>query len=231
MIIAKFTQSIISIPVICTNCRARLNAVFYSIVETLCRSIGHMFQSYSSNTLPILLCDNDYQCFTGSSTTSFSRFRTTNISFINFDYPRKAITPGANHSTTQLMKPTPSCSIAAQSQCSLQTQSTNALFLVRHIPYRTKPYLQWFTRILKNCTCCYRCLIFTMSAIIQAFSSFPCFLMFTPWATKPIRPSKLKQVLFTCLFRDKPFFELHKISWVVFHTHIYYMLRLLQSSA
>ena len=231
MSITQLTQLLISIPIVCMDYGIRFNAFLYSIVQTFCGSISHSLKADSSNSFAILLCHNDYQDFTCSSTSPFPWLWPSNISFINLHRARETITARSHHSTTQLVQPYPSSPITAQSQSTLHTKSTNSMFLISHIPHCSKPYHQRLTRILKNCARRYRSFISTVCAVIQILDSLPTLLILTPRTLKAIRPAQLKQILPASFFRSKLMFKFHKIPWVNSHTHVHYILEELQSSA
>ena len=124
---------------------------------------------------------------------------------------------------SQLMKPCPGSSVTTQTQSTLQTQCTNTLFLVGHIPNRSKPQKQWFPRVLKYCSCCYCGLKTTACTVIQFTTRQLSFFSLATRTPKSIGASNLKQILSASIFGCKFLFKLYNCSWVLFHLYAYYM--------
>jgi len=61
---------------------------------------------------------------------------------INFDGAEETIPPRTNNRTPQLVHPSQRSVATTQALCPLQSQSTHPLFLLYHIPHRTKPQPQ-----------------------------------------------------------------------------------------
>jgi len=59
--------------------------------------------------------------------------------FVNFDISPDHVTARGYHSTSQLVEPGLSSLITAQSKNSLETQSTDAEFLIGYMPHGLKP--------------------------------------------------------------------------------------------
>jgi hypothetical protein len=105
------------------------------------------------------------------------------------------------------------------------------VFLICYVPHCPEPQAQWLPGILKYRTCRDRGLKITVPAVVQSAFSLPSLTMLTTWTPKPIGPSKSEKILPASLFGVKSLFKFHQRSRVVFHTRLYYMLGLLESSA
>ena len=64
--------------------------------------------------------------------------------------PSESNAAGSDHRTAQLMEPTPSGLVAAQTEHRLQTQRAPSRFLAGHVPHRLKPHPQGLLRPLKD---------------------------------------------------------------------------------
>jgi len=217
-------QSVISIPSIRAYDTAWYYSIFYCLFQAFSRCIGYTFKSNTTNTSVIQLSSNNNQSLASSAPTSLSWFSSTDVCFIYLNYTRKLVTTRTNHGPPKFMYPCPSGMVTSQAQSALQTQGTDSIFLVRHIPHRTKPPLEWLPGAMEYCSSCYRSLKTTIRTVVQFAICFPSFFMLTTWAYKSIWPPKLKEIFSANLFRAKSLFKFHKSFWVIFHTLIYYIL-------
>ena len=229
--IAQSLQLPVPTPAVRTDNSAWINTILYCTPQTLCRSIGYSAKADSSDPMAILLGRDNYQRLPGRAPTPFSWLFSTKVSFINLHNAREMIPPRPHHRVAQFVQPRPCGSVTAQAQGTLQAQRADPVFLIRYVPHRPKPQPQGLPGILKHSACHYRGLQITVPAVVQSAFSLPSLIMLTTGAPKPVGPSKLEKILSASIFRVKSLFEFHQRSRVVFHTRLYYMLGLLESSA
>jgi len=229
--IAQPFQWSVPSPAVRTDNRAWGNPFLYSTPQTPCRRIGYSSEANSSDPMAILLgCDN-YQCLPGRAPTTLTRLFSTKVSFVDLHNTRETIAPWPHHRIAQFVQPRPSGSVTAQAQYTLKAQRADPVFLIRQVPHRPEPQPQRSPGILKDGACRYRGLEITLHTVVQSPTSLPSLRMLTTRATKPIGPPKLEKILSASLLRDKSLLEFHQRSRVVFHTRLYYILGLLESSA
>jgi len=103
-------------------------------METARRSIRHPTQPDPSDAFSVKLRRHHNQVPAASP-----GLYPTHIGFIYFDLTGKAVTAGPYHRAAELVQPSPSRLVTAQSQATLQAQGTDADLLVRHIPHGSEP--------------------------------------------------------------------------------------------
>src|SRR3989338_1138904 len=159
MFIALGSQIDVPFPAVAAHDTARSNCIHDRRYQTFLGTIRYQTKPNTANMPILVLGRNEYQGFSFSSTAPFPFMFTTNIGFINFNNTRQAVTARANHGYSQSVKPFPCCLMSCKSQYALKAQGADSIFLANHIPYRHEPYLQRIPRVLKNCSCCYGCLM------------------------------------------------------------------------
>jgi len=229
--IAQSLQLPVPTPTVRTNNSAWVNTILYCTPQALCRSIGYSAKADSSDPMAILLGRDNDQRLASRAPTPFSWLFSTKVRFINLHNARETVPPWPHHRVAKFVQPRPCGSVTAQSQSTLQTQRADPMFLIRYVPHCLEPQTQGLPGILKHGTGRYRGLKITVPAVVQSPFSLPSLTMLTTRTPKPIGPSKLEKILMASLFRAKSLFEFHHRSRVVFHTRLYYMLGLLESSA
>jgi len=183
----------------------------------------------SANTLPILLCRNDYQRFSLRSTASFPRLLSTDIHLVNLDGAGEPISSGPHHRTPQLVQPRPRRLIAAQPKNPLHSSRTGAVLLAGHPPDGAKPQHKRFSRPFKDGSGNDRGLIVTSRTAYQPISRMPSFPVGAARASETIRPSQLVQILSAGLLGRKSPLQLQKVLGVILRTLEDYILWLRQS--
>ncbi len=187
--VSQFRQPRIAYPCVCVYDAARLDRSLDSVLQAGCRGIGYPLKTDSSDAPTIFLGCYDNQLLLRCSTTSFAWFFSADVTFVYFDYARKAIPPRPYHHTTQLMQPCPRGMITAQTKHPLQAQSIGTILLTCHMPNRTKPKTQWLLGVLKNCASKNRCLQATPFAMMQTSFCQPILGARATRASKSIGPS------------------------------------------
>ena len=103
-------------------------------MQTLARGVGYSSQPDSADPPPVLLGrdDNDRLLFGLSAAHAF--FLSTDVGFIHLHTAVEPIPVRPDHRTPQLVKPTPSCLVAAQAEQLVKPQRTSPpdFWLVRH---------------------------------------------------------------------------------------------------
>jgi len=229
MNVAQMLQPIVSAPVVDPHHAAGFNGLCYCRPQAPGRCVFHTLQPDSPHTLPILLCRNDYQCFSLCPTASFSRFLSTDICLVNLDGAGEPISPWPDHSPGQLMQPCPGGFIATRSENSLHSARTGAVLLAGHPPDGSKPQDQWFSRPFKDGSGNDRGLIITRTTAYQTITRMPSFSVRAARASETIRPPQLIQICSAGLLSRKSLFQLQKVFRVILHVLEDYILWLRQS--
>ena len=73
-----------------------------------------------------------------------------NVGLVDLDFASQLLASGAHHRPTQPVQHGPGGLVAAQPQHTLQSQGTDALLLVGHVPRRAQPDLQRGARLIED---------------------------------------------------------------------------------
>ncbi len=223
MDVSSRRQPCISSPAVCSDNSAWLNELLHSSYQTLRRGIEHPLKTNSSDPFAVLLCYNEYQCFTcGAATTIYGPF-STNVSFVDFYSTRKTITIWSHHCSTQFVQPGPSSMVTPQTKNPLEAQSADTVFLVNNVPNRPEPNPQRLSGILKNSSRCYRGLNITISTPVKTPLGNPRLPMTAPGTYKTFWPAQVEYILSAGFLGGETLLKIKNCLWIVFHTHIYYI--------
>jgi hypothetical protein len=229
MNVAEPIEPVVSFPVVGPHYVAGFHGPSDRRAQAPSRGVCDTLKPDSANTLPILLCRNDYQRFSLCSTASFPRLLSTDIHLVNLDGAGEPIPPRPDHGPPQLMQPCPGGFIATQSQNPLHSSRTGAVLLAGHQPDGAKPQHKRFSRPFKDGSGNDRGLIVTSRTPYQPISRMPPFPVPAPRALETIRPPQLVQILSAGLLGRKSPLQLQKVFGVILHTLEDYILWLRQS--
>ena len=84
---------------------------------------------------------------------------------------------------------------------------------------------------MKDRTRSYRTLVPTFLALIKPTFRRPCFTIPALGAAKPSRPTKRRDISQAVIVANKSLSKFNQCFWIVLHSHIYYMLWQVESSA
>jgi hypothetical protein len=231
VVISQTLQLAVAAPAIGSHHSTWFDTLLDRSFQTLCRGIDHSVKADSPDAVTVLLGCDKHQCLARRTAATFPWPLSTEVRFIDFYHARETVSPRPYHGVAQFVQPCPRGSVTTKAQGFLQAQRADSVFLVRYVPHCPEPQQQWFARILEDSTCRYRSLEVTVLAMVQSSLSLPRMLVLATGAAKTIRPSKLKKIVSTRLFGIKSLFKFQQCSRVIFHTRLYYMLWLLESSA
>ena len=127
------------------------------------------------------------------------------------------------------MQPCPGGFIASQSENSLYSSRTCAVFLAGHPPDGSKPQHQRFSRPFKDGSCNDRGLITTRTTADQTITRMPSFFVGAARASEAFRPPQLVQIFSAGLLGRKSPLQLQKVLGVILHALEDYILWLRQS--
>src|SRR6266404_664790 len=139
-------------PAIGVDGASRGDSLLDETMQVVSRRIGDLPEANSANASPIFFGGNHNERFTPSISGMSSWRDATDEGFVNFDSPDKALSPRPNHGPAQLVQPTPSRFVTAQSQDALNAQGAGTGLLAGDQPGCTKPDLQGQMRPLKDRT-------------------------------------------------------------------------------
>jgi len=134
-------------PSVGVNGRARLHGLSNEVQKAFSGNILDAFQSDGATIFFRRDHDNGFFLDLAAPLTFF---RAANVGFVDFNLASKSITPRSYHGPEQLVQPRPSCFVAAQSKCPLQSQSAHAILLTGDDPHREKPGAQRLVGVLKH---------------------------------------------------------------------------------
>jgi len=157
------------------------------------------------------------------------------VCFVNFNLSGQLIPSGANHCTTQFMKPSPRSIITAKTKCSFQSESTGSMLLTRHKPHSKKPRPKGFVTPMKQSSRSDGRLPFAFPAKEKATPHQGWLVRFfsTTGANEASRPSKLRNIFKTSIFVAKPFVKILECSRIInarngvpllFHKHMLHLV-------
>ena len=208
---------VISTPVIGTYFAFRFYTFFNRLGQALPRSIFDLIQAYSSRTFAFIFYSNNNQGFAFSPSAAFSRMSASYIDFINLNGTYQTVTSWSNHSNPQFVQHCPYGFVSLNSENSLKSQSTNTVLLANQLPDSLKPYLQRYSTILKNSSCCKRNTTITVATAILSYARTPIFPMATKGTCKSIWPTYLIKIFPTCFFGCETLLKFKQRLWVIFH--------------
>lgn len=206
--VSRIGQLRISFPTISANFTFWLDTIFNRWYQALSGSIFNFMQTDTARAFISIFNRHNNQHFAFCTTPAFSRSLTPNISFINLHRPLQPITTGTDHRNSQFMQQSPCCFVSVQSQDLLQPKGAHSMFLANNLPYRSKPYSQRYSCVLKDRACRDRNSIFTLAASVKSITHTPAFLLSTTKAYKPFWPTKLINIFATTFFSRKTLFKL-----------------------
>lgn len=128
------------------------------------------------------------------------------------------------------MHPRPGSFVALQLQDPLQAQRTGTILLRRHPVHGAKPIGQRLPGVLKDCPCCHRRLVSTLTTLQQNRSHRPMSGARTARTAKTIRPAQPEQVFPASLLGCELLLKLSQASRIFFHSSQYYRSWLPESS-
>jgi hypothetical protein len=229
MDVAELLHPIVSVPGVGPHHAAGFNSLCDRRPQAPGRGVCDPLKPDSSHALPILLCRNNDQCLSLCSTASFSRFLSTDIHLVNLDGAGEPISPRPDHSPAQLMQPCPGGFIASQSENSLYSSRTGAVFLAGHPPDSSKPQHQRFSRPFKDGSGNDRGLITTRTTAYQTITRMPSFSVRAARAAETVRPPQRIQICSAGLLGRKSPLQFRKVFGVILHALKDYILWLRQS--
>ena len=218
------TQPRIPAPTISANHAPGLHTISHGAYKVQGRCIVHSTKAYPSESLPLIFNRHYNQSLAAGSSPSLARSLPAHIGLIYLHSSSQPITSGPYHGSAQLMKPSPSGSIASKSQNPLKTQGTDSILLADYIPHSPKPEPQRLDRVLKDGSSNNRCLEVAMPTSIKPSTRRPCLVMAASKTAKSIWPPQIKQILLAGFFVGKSLLEFKKGLRVVFHTPILYLV-------
>src|SRR3972149_6351225 len=227
--VAVSRQSQVAIPLVGSKGTAWLHHIADEATQLVSREVADHPHPCPTDTTTILLDRNDHQRFILRPTSNVVFFPPPNVGFIDLDQLLQAVPSGANHCTTQLVKPSPGGFIAPQPQGGLQPGGASTRFLTGHPPHGVEPHSQRLSGVLKDRPRRDRDLTTTRRAVPQAPFGGPSLVSAALGTAKPVRPAQPGQILTTGLPRGKHRVEFHQIPWILLHTPKHYMLGSLES--
>jgi len=218
------TQPPVPAPTISANHAPGLYTISHGACKAQRRCIDHSTKAYPSESLPLIFNRYDNQSLATGSSPCLARSLPAHIGLIYLHGSSQPITPGPYHGSAQLMKPSPSGSIAPKSQNPLKTQSTDSVLLTDYIPHSPEPEPQRLGRVLKDGSSNNRCLEVAKPTSIKRSTRRPRLVMAASRTAKSIWPPEIKQVLLAGFFVGKSLLEFKKGPRVVFHNPILYLV-------
>ena len=137
--ISERVQSFVALPSVCDHGGPGHDRFLHESMETARRSIRHPTQPDTPDAFSVRLGRHYNQGLVSQVPAASPGLYATHIGFIYFDLTGKAVTAGPHHRATELVQPSPSRLVTAQSQATLQAQGTDTDLLVRHIPHGSEP--------------------------------------------------------------------------------------------
>jgi len=215
------------------NDRPGDDALFHKRMQTVRGHVSNSSQSNPPNSSAIFLRRDAHDRFVFRFPAVNGFFGTAQIGLIHLDAALEAISPRPHHRTAQLMVPSPSCLVAAQSQNTLQAQRISSRLLTRDIPHRLEPHAKWLSGTLKNRSRSGRRLPVTLETLQLASGRGTSSSPFASRSPKALGPPHTPQIRSARFVRSKPIVELLQRSGVVHaadgvplimvnHTHILY---------
>ncbi len=141
------TQSLVPIS---ANHAPGLYTISHGAYKAQGRRIDHSTKAYPSESLPLIFNRHDNQSLATGSSPCLARSHPAHIGLIYLHGSSQPITPGPYHGSAQLMKPSPSGSIAPKSLNPLKTQSTDSILLTDYILQSPEPEPQRLGRLLQD---------------------------------------------------------------------------------
>ena len=146
--------------------------------------------------------------------------KVNNSSLMKHHASGQSVAPGANHRTAQLVQPRPDRLIALETKLTLQSQSTNPIFLAGDQPHGQEPELQRLPRPLEKGPRRDGCLTMAGRTFPQTLSSRrPSSVHFTFRTSKTVRPPKALQIGTTILVSLKTPPKLNQICRIILPFH------------
>lgn len=211
MSITALRQFVVAAPPICQYLGALFGNVTDERHETDAGHVRNPAHSYPSKPLWRMNFNRtNHNLFPFAATPSFTaHVATANIGLIHFNATAELIPTRTQHGVSQFVQPCPCGLITSQPKSVFQSQSTRAVFLAGHKPYRGKPSSQGRPCMLKDGACGYRDLASAMSAVEVTPACRPRLGFLTTLSTfKSIRPAAMRKIAAACRFIGKPFQKL-----------------------
>jgi len=143
-------------------------------------------------------------------------FGAADIGFVDLDCARKAIPAGPDHRPAQLVEPSPSCLVAAQSEHPLQTQGADTVLLAGDEPQSQEPHPQRLACVLEHGAGRQRRAPMTTPAPQQPTRHRPRFTDHSAVrAGKPVRPAQLSDIVPAPRLGMEPIIHLLERPWVI----------------
>ena len=207
------------------NGTPRLDGLSDKSVETGLGQIGDTTQADAPNARAIFFCCHENQSLLVCQPADHPLFFAAPVSLVHLYCPVQSIPARPDHSPSQFVQQGPGRLVAAESQCSLQTQSTHSILLAGDMPNGPEPNGERQMTVLENRARCYRDLVTAIRAQPQAPAGRPSPFSAAARTDETLEPPQGKQVLPTRLFVDEPFFQFQDRARIVFgHEDLYYTL-------
>jgi len=158
------------------------------------------------------------------------RFCASYKSIVNLNSPGELLSSGANHCSSQFMKPGPSSLCAFQTQNSLQACGADSGFLCTNPPHGPKPHQQWFPGTMHDGSRSQRSLMMTGGTFHEPSFVEPSVTMVTNRTTESSWPPLRKKIFSASFITMKSFFKLHQILREIWTTGILHVPILQMSS-
>jgi len=217
MRVSEALQLTVSNPSISSDHRSWVRRFLHGSFQTGGRGVRNTAKPDSSDAIVIHLYRNHYQCLSGGTPSTLAAFFSTDIGLIHLDDSDQPIPSGNDHGAPQCVQPCPRRPITTQSQNTLDSQGTRAIFLSGDPPNRSKPHRQRFVRPMENRSGHHRDLIITLRTLQQHRAYRSCLWMPTSRTTKSFRPAQLTEIIPTGFFRRESRLQFRKRLWISVH--------------
>ena len=163
--------------------------------EALVAYVADSRQSNAANPRAVLFGRDYHNVLLHSPSATYSLSFAAHVGFVDLNASGQSVAPGANHRTAQLVQPRPDRLIALETKLTLQSQSTNPIFLAGDQPHGQEPELQRLPRPLEKGPRRDGCLTMAGRTFPQTLSSRrPSSVHFTFRTSKTVRPPKSLQI-------------------------------------
>src|SRR6266568_8475366 len=199
MMIALIFQSVIGGPTICGYPASSNNVVSHKWYQFFCITSGNHLHSKPAQSFPFSFHGNCNGNFILGTTPLFAALA-SKVELIYLEIARKFFPSRPYCAATKLLQPLPGSLVTSQTKQLLQVNSIYTGFPGAEPPQRLKPGSQWFSRCVKDGSCCDRLMVFTGTANIEPSGTCPVTGISAPGTRKSFRPPQLGKILKACGF-------------------------------
>ena len=207
--ISEIGEAQIGRPAVRDDHSPRHHRFFHEAEQTLSGGVWDSPEPYTTDpTLPFGLHSYGHQRLRLPELSStFARFDPSYKGLIYLCPAPPAVSAGADHGTTQLVKAGPRRSVTPEAQGTLEARSAHAAFLVGDRPHRPEPDPQGNMAPVEDGPRCRRNVSLTSTALQESTTCLPGLTMTTARAPEAIGPPQPDQIIPTFPVRREPTFQ------------------------